>query len=206
MKKHTITALLFTGIFLSSCSISKRINRPAKEYILNNEAFVSAHTGISIYEPATQKYWYNYQGEKYFVPASNTKLASCYAAMKYLGDSLIGVKYDIVNDSTIVVKGTADPTFMHSDYTTQPVYNFLKHFRLIQIVQSSFTDFLGNGWAWNDYKDDYMAQRSSFPVYGNIVKISWVNNHTLSFIPSFFKNHSFIKENLQKKTRIFMEK
>ena len=196
MKKHAITALLYTGIFLSSCSISKRINRPAKEYILNNEAFVSAHTGISIYEPATGKYWYNYQGEKYFVPASNTKLASCYAAMKYLGDSLTGVKYDIVNDSTIVVKGTADPTFMHSDYKNQPVYNFLKHFRSIQIVQSSFTDFLGNGWAWNDYKDDYMAQRSSFPVYGNIVKISWINNHTLFFIPSFFKNHSFIKENL----------
>ena len=196
MKKHILNGLLFLSILLSSCSISKKISRPAKNYILNNEAFVNAHTGISIYEPATGKYWYNYQGDRYFVPASNTKLATCYAAMKYLGDSLIGLRYDIVNDSTVVLKTTADPTFLHSDYINQPVYNFLKGFRLIQIIKPSFTEFLGNGWAWNDYMDDYMAQRSSFPIYGNIAKIKWINNHTLSFKPSFFKRQSYIKENL----------
>jgi D-alanyl-D-alanine carboxypeptidase/D-alanyl-D-alanine-endopeptidase (penicillin-binding protein 4) len=116
--------------------------------------------------------------------------------MKYLGDSLIGLKYDIANDSTVVLKTTADPTFLHRDYINQPVYNFLKGFRLIQIIKPSFTEFLGNGWAWNDYMDDYMAQRSSFPIYGNIAKIEWTNNHTLSFKPSFFKRISDIKENL----------
>jgi D-alanyl-D-alanine carboxypeptidase/D-alanyl-D-alanine-endopeptidase (penicillin-binding protein 4) len=97
MKKHILNGLLFLSILLSSCSISKKISRPAKDYILNNEAFVNAHTGISIYEPATGNYWYNYQGDKYFVPASNTKLATCYAAMKYLGDSLIGLRYRMEN-------------------------------------------------------------------------------------------------------------
>ena len=196
MNIYIINGLIFLSIFSSSCSISKKINRPAKKYVLNNESFVSAHTGISIYEPATGKYWYNYQGEKYFVPASNTKLPTCYAAMKYLGDSLIGVKYNIINDSAVVLKGSADPSFLHSDYKNQQVYNFLKGFRLIQIINPSFTDFMGNGWAWNDYKEDYMAQRSSFPIYGNIAKINWINNHTLSFTPSFFKKQSDIKENL----------
>ena len=49
----------------------------------------------SIYEPATNKYWYNFQADKYFVPASNTKLPTCYAAMKYLGDSLIPTKKEL---------------------------------------------------------------------------------------------------------------
>ena len=195
MKKY-ITGGFLLSIFLSSCSISNKINRPAKAYVLNNEAFVAAHTGISIYEPATGKYWYNHQGEKYFVPASNTKLATCYAAMKYLGDSLAGIKYNIINDSTVVLKGTADPSFLHGDYKDQPVYNFLEKFRLIQIINSPFNHYLGNGWAWDDYKENYMAQRSSFPVYGNIAKISWINNQTLSFTPSFFKSQSAIKENL----------
>jgi len=183
-------------IFCSSCSVSKKIDRPAKNYILNNSAFVAAHTGISIYEPATRKYWYNYQGDKYFVPASNTKLATCYSAMKYLGDSLIGIKYDLLNDSTIVLKATADPTFLHGDFKNQPVYDFLKKYKSIQVIDPAFKDFLGNGWAWSDYKEDYMAQRSAFPVYGNVVKINWVNSGSLSFVPSFFKSHSDIKENL----------
>jgi len=202
MKKIQTGSFLLALIFLSSCSVSKKIKRPAKNYLLNNEALVSAHTGISIYEPATGKYWYNYQGDKYFVPASNTKLVTCYSAMKYLGDSLVGIKYNILNDSTVVVEGAADPTFLHSDFKNQPVYNFLKRFKSVQIVNSNFNDFLGSGWSWGDYKEDYMAQRSSFPVYGNVVKFKLNNNQALSVVPSFFKSHSTVKENLSNGFRV----
>lgn len=198
MKKVTTYPLLFLTLFLSACSVSKQINHDAHKYLLKNPSFVNAHTGISIYEPATGKFWYNHQAEKYFVPASNTKLATCFAAMKYLGDSLIGIKYHVVNDSTILIKGAADPSFLDSDYHIQPVYHFLKDFHLIQIIQPIFTDFFGNGWAWDDYKEDYMAQRSSFPIYGNLVKINWKNSKTLSFHPSFFKERSEIKGTLSK--------
>ena len=59
--------------------------------MLDAKALQTAHIGISIFDPAANKYLYNYQGDKYFVPASNTKLPTCYAAMKYLGDSLVGL-------------------------------------------------------------------------------------------------------------------
>lgn len=196
MKKRILFAVTSSVILLSSCSISKKINRPATEYLLDNPAFVSAHTGISIYEPATGKYWYNYQGEKYFTPASNTKLATCYAAMKYLGDSLVGIEYKQINDSTVVIKGTADPTFLHSDFTNNPVFDFLKKYHHVQIINSQFNDYLGRGWSWGDYLDYYMAQRSAFPVHGNTVQVDWINDRTLSFIPSYFQKHSVIKENL----------
>jgi D-alanyl-D-alanine carboxypeptidase/D-alanyl-D-alanine-endopeptidase (penicillin-binding protein 4) len=29
---------------------------------------------------------------------------------------------------------------------------------------------LGDGWSWNDYDAAYMAERSPFPIYGNVVK------------------------------------
>ena len=196
MKKRIL--FVFAGLVLlfSSCSISKKINRPATEYMLDNPAFVSAHTGISIYEPSTGKYWYNYQSEKYFTPASNTKLATCYAAMKYLGDSLTGIKYHLINDSTVVIKGMADPTFLHSDFERNPVFDFIKKYPHIQIVNPQFHDYLGSGWSWGDYLEDYMAQRSAFPVHGNTVEADWINDQTLSFIPSYFQKRSVIKGRL----------
>ena len=202
MKKIQINSLFAVIILLGSCSISKKINRPANDYLLKNEAFATAHTGISIYEPATGKYWYNYQAEKYFVPASNTKLVTCYSAMKYLGDSLIGIKYRIIDDSSIVIKGAADPTFLHKDFKNQPVYDFLKSFSSIKITDSKFDDFLGNGWSWSDYKEDYMAQRSSLPIYGDVLNIQWEKDKSLSFIPSYFKSHSVVAANLQNGFRV----
>ena len=73
----------------------------------------TAHVGISIYEPATNKYWYDYQGDKYFTPASNIKIATCYAAMKYLGDSLVGLKVCQTEKIQLNVLGSTnwDPTF-----------------------------------------------------------------------------------------------
>jgi len=196
MKKIPLLSLLCSIILFSSCSVSKKISRPATKAILNNPAFIHAHTGISIYEPATGKYWYNYQADKYFTPASNTKLATCYAAMKYLGDSLVGISYSILNDSTVVIKGMADPSFLHSDYSNNPVFNFLKEFKYIQIEKPEFDDYLGSGWAWDDYPYDYMAQRSAFPIYGNTLKISWNKDGSLTFVPSYFQNKSIVKENL----------
>jgi D-alanyl-D-alanine carboxypeptidase/D-alanyl-D-alanine-endopeptidase (penicillin-binding protein 4) len=195
MKKIILAAIALAAI-LSSCSLSKKINRPATKYLLHDEAFINAHTGISIYEPATGKYWYNYQAEKYFTPASNTKLATCYAAMKYLGDSLIGIKYDAINDSTVIIKGMADPSFMHSDYRNNPVFNFLKQYKHIEIIHPDFKEYLGAGWGWGDYLEDYMAQRSAFPFHGNTVMVNWINEHSLSFLPSYFQQHSVINGNL----------
>ena len=195
MKKYStlLFSVMAIAIF-SSCSISKKINKPASAYILNNTNFVSAHTGISIYEPATGKYWYNYQGDKYFTPASNTKLATCYAAMKYLGDSLTGLQYNIINDTTLIIKGMGDPSFLHPDYAHNPVFDFLKKYKHIQIIDPKFTEYLGSGWSWDDYLDYYMAQRSALPIYGDILKIKLEQDSILSLTPSFFEKKSQIKE------------
>jgi D-alanyl-D-alanine carboxypeptidase/D-alanyl-D-alanine-endopeptidase (penicillin-binding protein 4) len=126
--------LLFTFEFLllTSCSVSTKISKSAKTTVLNAAPLKTAHIGISIYDPETGKYLYNYQGDKYFVPASNTKIPTCYAAMKYLGDSLVGLRYEIHDfgedepDTLIRIEPTGDPTFLHPDFKSQPVFEFLK--------------------------------------------------------------------------------
>src|SRR6476620_4829340 len=89
-----------TVSFLVACSPAKQLNQSAKQNVLDDPALQTAHVGISVYDPATGKYLYNFQGDKYFVPASNTKIPTCYAAMKYLGDSLAAVRY-FENDTAI---------------------------------------------------------------------------------------------------------
>lgn len=158
-------------ISLSSCSVQKQITKSAKENVLNAPALQTAHIGISIYEPAADKYWYDYQGDHYFVPASNTKIPTCYAAMKYLGDSLAGIRYGFDDEKgRIVLQPTGDPTFLHPDFKNHPVYDFLKkQNKPILITNGGFIESsLGSGWAWDDYNESYMAERSAFPMYGNV--------------------------------------
>ena len=67
----------------------------------------------------------DYQSDKYFVPASNTKLFSLYAGMKYLGDSIEGISYT-EDDTALFVFAMGDPSFLHPDFQSQPVFDFLK--------------------------------------------------------------------------------
>ncbi len=156
---------------LSSCSLRKKLDSVAKADVLNTPELQTAHIGISVYEPATGKYWYDYQADKYFVPASNTKIFTCYAGMKYLGDSLPGIKY-LETNNEILLFPTGDPSLLHPDFKQHPVLDFLRNStKTISITDANWKDeALGFGWAWDDYNDYYMAERSPLPLYGNVIR------------------------------------
>ena len=185
-------------IILASCSVSRQIAKQADAILLKDSSISTGFIGISIYEPATGKYWYNYNATKYFTPASNTKLFSLYAGMKYLGDSLVGLRYQNNSDAEINIFPAADPTFMHSDFKNQPILDFLKGIKKkINFSYSWNENALGYGWAWDDYNDDYMVERSSFPIYGNTVKLKYESSQyskdnlkiKWTTIPPFFNDY-----------------
>ena len=168
-------SIFFGGFLLvfASCSTQRKIAKAARTTLFQDSSVQHAHVGISLYDPATNKYLYNHNGQKYFVPASNTKLFSCYAALKYLGDSLPGIKY-WENDTALYLVPTGDPSLLHTDFKKNPVIDFLqKTKKSVYIIDSNWKETaLGSGWSWNDYNDNYMAERSALPVYGNM--IHWV--------------------------------
>ncbi len=163
---------------INSCSISKQISKQANNILLSDSAIRTGHIGISIYEPATNTYWYEHNADKYFIPASNTKLFTLYAGMKYLGDSLVAARLLESNNITAVYP-SGDPTFLNSEFTFQPLFNYLKLAKkTIGIYDSQWgATALGNGWAWNDYTESYMVERSSFPLYNNLIEFS-LKDHT----------------------------
>src|SRR6266542_170009 len=143
MKKYNNEAvfafyvLYFTFfISLASCSVSKQIDKVAKPEIINKPGLTSAHIGISIYDPSKNKWLYNYQDDKYFIPASNTKIMTCYTAMKYLGDSLISA-YVKDNDSALTIIPMGDPVFLNLDFSYQPLADLLRGRKMLVFVKSS---------------------------------------------------------------------
>src|SRR5436190_24403966 len=128
MKRYLrlVCVLHLTFSIFTSCAIQNKISKSATQLILKDSSLTTAHVGISIYETATDKYWYNYQGDHYFVPASNTKIPTCYAAMKYLGDSLVGARIVISKDSALEIFPSGDPTFLNSEFQYQPLLRMMK--------------------------------------------------------------------------------
>jgi len=176
MMACSVSVRLFLGfLFLSviACSPSAFIQKEVKKDLLHSTELEDAHIGIAIYDATSNRSLYRYQANKYFVPASNTKLFSLYAALKYLGDSLTGIYY-VEDDTAVYLIPAGDPTLLHKDFLNQPVVTFLQSTKKkVYITDSVWKDnALGFGWSWDDYNSDYMAERSALPVYGNVIK--WV--------------------------------
>jgi serine-type D-Ala-D-Ala carboxypeptidase/endopeptidase (penicillin-binding protein 4) len=191
MKIKLVVLVIIVGVVMS-CSPARKIGQWARRDVINDSALKSAHVGISVYDPVAASFLYNYQGDKYFVPASNTKLPTCYAAMKYLGDSLVAFRYE-ERGNDIFIQPSADPTFLHPEFPTQTAFQFLRSREgKINLSLAGWKDERwGSGWSWNDYSESYMPERSAFPVYGNIVRFS--GGSSLQVLPSFFQQGVVIK-------------
>jgi D-alanyl-D-alanine carboxypeptidase/D-alanyl-D-alanine-endopeptidase (penicillin-binding protein 4) len=205
MKRVSSLSLFLGSCFLlvfTSCSVNKQISKKANSILLRDSAISQGHIGISIYEPATGKYWYEHDAKKYFIPASNTKLFSLYAGMKYLGDSLVGLRYVVSGDTTYITPA-GDPTFLLNEFPRQPTFEFLKNQNHIVISKPVVVAPYGNGWAWNDYKDDYMAPRSAFPIYGNVATVKWISEDNIRVSPSYFEKYITPGQKFEKGFELF---
>src|SRR5579862_7877877 len=149
MKNNTLAVVTLVTIVLQACSPSHLLPEAANQELLQVAELRTAHIGICVFDPAKNSFLYDYQSDKYFVPASNTKLFSLYAGMKYLGDSLRGISYR-EDDTSLVLIATGDPTFLHPDFQSQPVFDFLKktHKKIYLSADDWWKETpLGPGWA-----------------------------------------------------------
>ena len=178
--KQFITYLLTVTVVccLMSCASTGKILKSFKQQYVTDSALLHAHIGVSVFNITAQQQLLQYNSSRYFVPASNAKLPTLYAGLKYLGTQLPGLLTHEKGD-TIIITPTGDPTFLHSDYTKHPVFEYLKSLNKPIAVNSNNwkTDALGNGWTWNDYLSYYSAERSPMPIYGNCIK--WIQQKTI---------------------------
>ncbi|MFC6996748.1 D-alanyl-D-alanine carboxypeptidase [Rufibacter roseus] len=195
---------LLSLLLLTGCTTSK--NTPAasvatpppygpdviKQRLLQSDSINNRFIGFALYDPELGKMVVEHNVDKYFVPASNTKLFTFYACLKMLGDSIPALKYVVRGDS-LIFWGTGDPTFTHMDLKNQVAYDFLKNRKekLFYIETPMASTPFANNWGWDDYNYYYQPERSPFPVHGNIVKFMRRGGaeQPISVTPSMFKKN-----------------
>ena len=193
-----ITSLL---LLTSACTVQK-----AQKTLLASPSLKGAHVGIAVFNDTKQTWIDQYQSDHYFTPASNTKILATYVGLKYLRDSLPGFRIAESTD-TLFLTPLGDPSFLHPDFNYQPVVDLIKstHKQVVISVVDQKDRFepFGDGWAWNDYAEDYQPERSRMPIYGNVVHFYQTNSKTEKRPTYFFKDLK-IEDSLQ--TKVFTRK
>jgi D-alanyl-D-alanine carboxypeptidase/D-alanyl-D-alanine-endopeptidase (penicillin-binding protein 4) len=184
-------------ILTAGCGVQK-----AQKTLLASPSLKGAHVGIAIYNDTKSQWVGKYQSDHYFTPASNTKILATYLGLKFLGDSLPG--WNVAeNADTLFLTPLGDPSFLHPDFSYQPVIALIKQTKkqvIIRAINTSdhFEPF-GDGWAWNDFAEDYQPERSRMPIYGNVVHFYQHKGNLAAIKPFyFFKEYVDLNTTYQK--------
>lgn len=190
---HISRILIFSSaIFFFACNATKISMKSVSKRLKESAVFKNNHTGFALYDISEKKMLLQHNAERYFIPASNTKLFTFYASLKTLGDSIPAFHYQISGDS-LILWGAGDPSFLNPDLPKSKAFDFLKNrSEKIYFSNDNFTgSFFGDGWSWDDYNDYYAAEISAFPIHGNIVRFTGNKENTLNIQPNFFANKTY---------------
>jgi D-alanyl-D-alanine carboxypeptidase/D-alanyl-D-alanine-endopeptidase (penicillin-binding protein 4) len=157
--------------------------------IFKQSPVVNDHfTGFALYDLDAEKMIYELNSDKYYTPASNTKLYTFYTCLKMLGDSIPAIKYVNRNDS-LIFWATGDPSFLHTDLKGVNAFNLLKNSQSkLYFSSGSYTgDFYGDGWPYGDYNDYYQAEINELPLEDNVAVVYTGNNGKLLIKPAYLQ-------------------
>lgn len=160
--------ILLLGI---ACTPAKKLRTSLPIQIEKSTAFSKSFTGFALYDPAKEDMIYEHNSDKYFTPASNTKILTFYTSLMVLDEFLPGLQYVKQGDS-LIFWGTGNPAFLHPYIKgDEGVFKFLKNAKEdLYFCPNNFQDSrFGSGWAWDDYPYYYQPERSPFPIYGNVI-------------------------------------
>ena len=182
MKRITYLLLFLLS---ASCTVQK-INKS----LTKSDVFEKGHLGFMLTDPAKEKPLVAINEDKYFIPASNTKLFTFYTSYTVLGDEKVnGLNYLERGDS-LIFWGTGDPSLLHPDLQDSRVIEFLQKSekQLFLIDNFDQIDAFGPGWSWDWYNAYYATERSALPIYGNIVRYKFEEgNKNFTIYPERFK-------------------
>lgn len=170
-----------------------RIQHVTRQW-LRDSVFRGAQVGITVSDLTRRRNIVQYHSKQYFNPASNTKLFTLFTGLHLLGDSTTGILYSDKQD-TLFIQGTADPSLFHPDFAVQHAVNFLlkdTHRVIVLFNPVNRNAVWGPGWAWNDYAEDYQPERSTLPLYGNVVWCT-VYDHQVQMLPAYFLQTGLVK-------------
>jgi len=187
MEKRLLFLAFGLILALQSTSFAQS-TKQIRNLIEDSDILADHFTGFALYDCEKKEMIYSQNEDKYFTPASNTKLFTFYTALEMLGDSIPALKYVIKGDS-LIFWGTGDPSLYRKDFNSDRVHFFLKQApqKLFLAYDNYQGNFYGRGWPYGDYDAYYQAEINAFPFAGNLVTFRMDSlSHMLSVYPNYF--------------------
>jgi D-alanyl-D-alanine carboxypeptidase/D-alanyl-D-alanine-endopeptidase (penicillin-binding protein 4) len=188
--------IVWVGLYLllSACGSNLKVNKTPIYKYFNSKGFKNQMSGLLVYDPATKDTLVNINGSQYFIPASNTKILTLYTALSILPKQMPLVRVLEIGTDTLLISGMGDPTPFHPYFKDSTLLNIIKAYKHVGIVPGQFLDHpYGPGWAWEDYDSYFSAERSSLPLFGNVLEV--VKKDSIILItPAIFKSAVTIKK------------
>ncbi|WP_345953088.1 D-alanyl-D-alanine carboxypeptidase [Mucilaginibacter sp. PAMB04168] len=188
LKGKLLLGLLLVCVVLSRCTVQSIPKNKIRKMVESSAINRDHYTGFALYDPEQKKMIYEMNADRYFIPASNTKLYTLYTALQMLGDSIPGLRYVNKGDS-LIFWGTGDPSFLHSTLKSTKAFELLKHSskRLFYSPTNYKGDFYGANWPYDNYKYYFQAEINDMPVMDNVAVISADGKGGLQIWPAYFK-------------------
>ena len=185
--KYIGLIVLVTVFFLGGCKTQKTFQLNTEDYSTHTLEEVFEHskalnnhlTGFALFDLQKDQFTFRHNGQKFFTPASNTKLLTLYTAMNYLPDSIpwMNVYQDSVGS---IYEPLGDPSFLHPDLNTpERIKSYFQSNHMagdtIRLSIAHFrSEIFGSGWSWDDYYYGYQPEISPFPIHGNVIETDTV--------------------------------
>jgi len=196
-----IPLLLFLFLHLSGKIAAQKPPEAiaALEAALGDQSFFGGHlTGFLLYDLDSGRVVFEKNSHLRFIPASTIKLLTGYAALVVLQDSTQTLRY-LSSGDTLKIWGSGDPSWNYKEFAQPDFQKIIGKHKVVQFSDANqVSPSYGYGWQWDDYYFDYAAERSSLPIYGNLVQVEKIGD-SLRLFPDYFQAQ------LQSSTKEFKE-
>ncbi|NVJ87682.1 MAG: D-alanyl-D-alanine carboxypeptidase [Algoriphagus sp.] len=194
--------ILLLGLFFILSPSFSQLSRTQYEKLensLSETSFFGGHlTGFVLYDLDSQQVLYEKNSQIRFTPASTTKLFTLFASILILNDSTQTLRY-VASGDTLKIWGAGDPSWGYLDLPQPDFTSFFEPYSIIQFSDANLkSPNWGLGWQWDDYLYYYSAERTSLPIYGNLLKVFPGKQNPQVFPKKFqsevYKTHIEIKD------------
>jgi len=222
MKKYLlliIFPLIFGGCSSATNFYSLDETKQLIDQKFQDSLFSHAHWGVLIESLTTGEVWYEQNGNKMFMPASNEKIPTAAATLLTLGPNFryktnlyyTGDIIDSVLNGDLIIKGDGDPTFFTKFYedSRTPFFYWIDILKKMGIKKidgniigddNAFEDYgYGDGWTFDGLDSWYSAESGALQFNENNIDLQIIPpksiDEKLQVIPNVKSNYFNIINN-----------
>lgn len=182
-------------LLVSSCASLRPAHRWVRQ-VERSAVFSRGITGFVLLDAHTGRCLAQVRGDRYFTPASNTKILTLAASLQLLPDTLPALQVRPFatppeEGQRWLVRGMGSPVFLHPQFQSwQSASDSLRQYpgALWLCPRPERLRRFGPGWAWDDYLEDFQPERSALPVYGHVIHVHQPAPGVLDVWPPWFRD------------------